>query len=671
MPPARALVVLALLLASTALVARADDDEPRATDLVERAEARLAQVQITASGPPDVVSSLTPDDVKLKVGFTRIRDFVLDRFCTSPGATPDGDATTESTSNFGPATFMFYFDQPHLTMFGRARSLDIARDLVRALVHDGAEAMIVSNAGRLSVVRELTADTGQLLDALDRLESDRTQWDFFAEQEDGRIGEVVEILNDNDDVHRAIAAARSYQRTERFIVDKNLRRLSLLVGRLADLPPPKAVLYFADTLRSNAGEHYLTFFGERLRRESPALGGIASDSFMGALPFDRVLNEASAHGVRFYPVLARGLVTPRDHNFMTSTALFQTQATPTSSSRIRFRDAQNTLTSLASETGGHAFVRGDPPKRIAERIRDDFSCVYVASFDPEGFALDSPLRIIVESLRKDVALRARGRIVLQSAEARLDSRLLGAFSLNRGDEFAPELQVDLIPTGFDDGRYGALLQVSVPGTNLPSSSWDLGASLIYRDRVREEISGRVTVSRPGVPIVLEHELTLRPGRNEIVAVAHETESDFVFSGHLLADWPEPNLQHAVGAVIALVQPTPGAFLRGERTRTSGSLARAGSGLVDGSRPTALLTLVCRGQRQDGSLSVERSLIGSTAVDFPLLLFELGDDDCAQVRDVIPAGTLGPGAYGYEIRVLRDGEPVHQASREFRVATPQP
>ena len=79
MPPARALVVLALLLASTALVARADDDEPRATDLVERAEARLAQVQITASGPPDVLSSLTPDDVKLKVGFTRIREFLLKR----------------------------------------------------------------------------------------------------------------------------------------------------------------------------------------------------------------------------------------------------------------------------------------------------------------------------------------------------------------------------------------------------------------------------------------------------------------------------------------------------------------------------------------------------------------------------------------------------------------
>jgi hypothetical protein len=171
--------------------------------------------------------------------------------------------------------------------------------------------------------------------------------------------------------------------------------------------------------------------------------------------------------------------------------------------------------------------------------------------------------------------------------------------------------------------------------------------------------------------VLEQEVELRPGPGEIVAVAHETASDFVLSDHMRIDWPEPGLDRAICEPIVLVQPTPGAFVRDGRTRTTGSLAQSDDVPVDATRPAALLSQVCRGSRENGEVRVERKLIGSSAVSVPVLDFDLGGDRCAQVRDVIPAGVLGPGSYSYEVQVLQRDSLLDRAQRSFRVAVPEP
>lgn len=663
MPAVRAASFVLVLLASSASGGFADDNReaPRETDLVERAAARLAQVEISVQGAPEDVVALRPQDFKLRVHLRRIREFELDRHCPAP------HEPAPAESGYGPGTFLFYFDQPHLTMAGRARAIDLAGELIDALIGDGAQAMIVSDARALRVVHEPSSDRAALRASLLELENDRAQWDFFAEQEDDRVSEVIEILNSEEDVTRAITVARSYQRQEHFRSDKSWRRLAVLVGQLAALRPPRTVLYFADTMRSNPGEHYLTFFGTRLRSSNVALSRMTSDVVMGGLSFERVLNEASAYGVSFYPVLAQGLVAPMDRNLTGSGAQSRTYAVP-EPSRRRFRDVQDALSSLAEETGGHAFLRGDPAKRIVARLQDDRACLYVASFDPADLPLDRPLRVVVEALRPGIRVQTRGRIVLQSEQARVASRLLGAFSLD-GTDAESDIRTTLIPDAWGKGGYRALLQVVVPPTALPAASWDVGASVVYRERVEDEVSGRVAVTRPEVAVVLEHELTLAPGLHEIVSVAHEAASDFVLSDHRRLELPEPDLRHAVVAPIVTVQPASAAFLRGDRSRTRGSLGWAEAEPLDARLPTALLSLVCRGARQQGAVSVERTLSGSTAVDFPPIEFDLGDDLCAQVRDVIPPDTLGPGSYRYELRVLKRGETVDRAELEIIVGAP--
>lgn len=659
---------LAVAVAPGLASAPGDDREaPRRTELVEEAESRLAQIDVSVIGPRDVVSELGRADFEIKVRARWLDEFEVDSYC----ATPDEENGAVGREPLRPAvSYLFYFDQPHLTLPGRARAMDIARELVARLIAGGDRAMIVSNAARLAVIEEFTNDPQRLRDALDRLENDRTQWDFYATEEEARIARVVDILNREDNVHRAVSLARSFQREEHARTDKSLRRLHIALARLSAIDSRKAVVYFADTLRQNPGEHYVSFFGTRVKQSTSSLSDMTSEAFAAGVAFDHVLNEASAQGIRFYPVYAQGLVTPYDHDRVGSAGLARAGAVP-SSSKVRLRDAQRTLASMSSETGGDVFLRGESPAKIAESIAEDFSCVYTLSFDPADFPEDDPLRVVVRTPRDDIRIESRGRIVFQSASARLAARLLSAFAVGAANDVDFGLRANLVPTAFERGSYEALLQISVPGTGIPAASWELGASLIGRDKILDEVSGTLAAGRPDVPMVLEREIAIRPGPHEIVAVAHESSMGFVLSEHLQVAWPDPNDRPATCGPLALLQPTAGAFVRAGDTRVTGSLARSGDEPVRTELPTALMGLVCRNRRHKGLLRVERALIGDTAVEFPLLEFELVNERCAQIRDLIPAGSLRPGPYRYLMRVLHDGATLHEVARDFIARTSEP
>ncbi len=664
MPRARTALLAAAAagLASAGPAARATQD-PRPSAIVEQAESRLAQVDVAVRGPLEIAGDLGAPDFRLKVHTRRIEQFGVDRQCG-----PRSAAETEGQAPARPALiYVFYFDQPHLTLAGRARALDIARELLPRLLTGDARGMIVSNGRRLAVIEDSTADPARLLAGLGRLEEDRTHWDSYATEEESRVALVTQTLNDDDSVYRAVATARSLQREEHARADTSLRRLAILLTRLSQIEAPKAIVYFADTLRQNPGEHYVSFFGPQHQSIS-AVGNIGSSAFAAGSAFDLVLNAATAQGIRFYSVNAEGLVTPVDRAHLDSWALTRANTVP-SSSRVRFRDAQNTLANMAAETGGQAFVRGETVARMAQSIAADAGCRYTLSFDPTGLPEDQPLRVIVELLREGVQASSRGRIVLVSAAARLSARLLSAFALGEASATDFGLRTGLVPTSFADGSYAALLQIIVPGTLIPAASWQLGATLIERDRVLAEVSGTLAPSDPGVPLVLEREITFGPGPHEIVAVAHEARSDTLLSDHLQVAWPDPNERSATCGPLALLQPAAGIFVRQDARRTSGSLARSADEPIDAALPTALMALVCRGRNNKGPLRVERSLVGQSSVEFPLLEFDPAGDRCVQVRDLIPAGSLVPGSYRYVIRVLSRGAVADEATRAF-VTLPQ-
>jgi hypothetical protein len=251
------------------------------------------------------------------------------------------------------------------------------------------------------------------------------------------------------------------------------------------------------------------------------------------------------------------------------------------------------------------------------------------------------------------------------------SRLLAAFAAPGTVRPDWPLHGTIIPTGFRDGRFHALVQVSVPGSPLPQTEWDLGFSLVSGGKVRTDDSSRVAVSSAGVPVVLEKELVFEPGPFELIMVARETRSNQVASARIEDDWADPDEESASVGPLAILQPSPGAFLREGRIRTEGALARARADGMRTDLPTVIVGLVCRSRSNDQPLVVERRLVGESPVDFPPIDFRPGEDRCAQVLDTIPEDMMTAGGFAYEIRVVQDDQELAAVRREFVAVTPSP
>jgi hypothetical protein len=141
--PHRGPLVLSLLFALTFTVSAAEQDQRLSTDLEERVEKRLIQLDVTVTGPSDVISTLTSEDFELylgniALGGQRVEKIYVDRMCPEtavPRKVKVGDGSGVERKEPPPtASYVFYFDQAHLSMEGRVRSLELARGLIDELV---------------------------------------------------------------------------------------------------------------------------------------------------------------------------------------------------------------------------------------------------------------------------------------------------------------------------------------------------------------------------------------------------------------------------------------------------------------------------------------------------------------------------------------------------------
>jgi hypothetical protein len=338
----------------------------------------------------------------------------------------------------------------------------------------------------------------------------------------------------------------------------------------------------------------------------------------------------------------------------------------------RTRDSQGTLQSIAAETGGRSFINGVTPAKMASQILADMSCVYLLSFDPKGFRQDAPLSVAVKVLRPKVKTTTRGRIVIASESTRLTARLMSAYASPEAKVTTTQVRVGIIPVGYRDGLFTARVQVAVPSTNVPGTTWDMGASLVSSGQVAEDGSGRITLHQAGIPAVWEKDMSFSPGEFELIAVAHEMTTDELASKEVRGAWPKLEAELASFGPIAVSQPTKGGFLRNGQTRTSGAVVAGEEDPLRPDAPTAVVSLVCRAKDQKKPIRVVRTLVGDG--ETPIGTTDLSMDTnerCAQILDLIPARTLGPGSYRYVIAASSGGQELARAERKMFVPDPAP
>nr|NIM61507.1 hypothetical protein [Acidobacteriota bacterium] len=293
------------------------------------------------------------------------------------------------------------------------------------------------------------------------------------------------------------------------------------LDHLEGYAPPKAVLYFADTMRANAGDFYIG-----LVQSSEKVGRLSGDRPQGAVTlskgnyvsqFQQSIDIATEKGVRFYTVQGRGL-TPVSDARTSGGAL---RSIDLAASRARFKDAENALSGLARETGGKSFLGAADAGRIAARILDDLSCLFVLSFRALDLKEDRSTPVWIEVEKPGVELQYRPKLIALSEAAKEKARLAAAFW--SGDRSRESARVIALPTGFEKGKYTVLVQFAIPGSAIAGSDWDMGLTAVLGETRAMDASGRVAVNQPGLPIVFEAEMRFKPGDYTITAVAENNE----------------------------------------------------------------------------------------------------------------------------------------------------
>jgi VWFA-related protein len=627
---------------------------PLLTDLQEQVERRLIQLDVTVSGPSGLISTLTRDDFELYIGNIalggqRIEELYVDSLCSVKSDLREsgqrealGAGVAPLVNSVAPkGSYVFYFDQAHLTMEGRVRSLELARELVEEVVTQGSQAMVVSSGAETRAFADLTHDHMVLLDALDRIEQDPKQLDTFAEAEWNRLAGSYDAVRFGPNFTNFVL--ESIQEAEVAHTVSAVHRLTMVIRRLVDLPPPKVLLYFGDTLNSRPGQVFL---------HPHAFTDIGpGDRYRAAEAVDAMLNDAGAAGVRIYAIQA-GI----PHDPMAGGARLY-GLRENYSHRVDHRAphaARHTLVALGKQTGGGCFLYGTPVAKMVRKLRKDLSCVYLLSFDPTGLPENRRLGVQLEVTRPKVKARTRRQIVVRSDLRRRHTDLTAAFA-------SPDLSISglplagrAIPIDYSNGEYATLVQLAVPPSSHAPSQWNFGISPAAGG-TKNTASAGLSMDRPGVPVVFEAQLRLPPGPHALVLAAQNETSQEIGTQTLRGTWPDPDDAPITIGPVALLQPADALFLRDDAVKKRGLYICAEGQPIATDRLTALITLVCTdGSREGSPVRVKRSLTGFDATSFPVVEIDLsGDDRCIQVRDLVPAQTITEGVFTYEVRVLDD------------------
>lgn len=412
-------------------------------------------------------------------------------------------------------------------------------------------------------------------------------------------------------------AGRWYSQTQ-----TDLIRLSITLARLADTDFPKAIIYVADLFPHVLG-------GGNLYQSD-------SDRVMSTL--DDLLSKAAAYGVRFYTF------------------------------RPPAGRATEVLYGLATDTGGRILYGGSTASKLAEQVAADSSCMYLISFDPAELPKDKKLSVRVRVRKRKVEVLARKRVISLSPSRLLTDRILAGFVAPAASRSDFEVRIHVVPTGFSKGKFQALVQIEADPSEIPGVRWTMGASLVSRGKVRDAFSRRISINLPHVTPVLERVVSFKPGEFEVIAVSYNGTENTMGSESLKGMWPHEKKTPSVGP-MTILQPTAGAFVRGEEVRTQGLLAVLQADALDPSAEALLMCILCDGnksRKNPRSLSVRRTLIGPSEHQFQDQVIDFGEERCAFLQDVILPNTLAPGSYVYKVSMQENAQVAAENEYTFQM-----
>ncbi len=438
--------------------------------------------------------------------------------------------------------------------------------------------------------------------------------------------------------------------------DARLRALRIVADALAPLQQKKAVIYFSAGMSRNGQDNQV-----ELRAAT---------------------NAAVRANMSIYPVDTRGLVAivpGGDAGQASRGGVGLFSGRNVSQQFDQLAASQDTLVSLAADTGGRAFTDSNDLSGVFTQVRRDISGYYLLGYSSTNATQDGRFRRVqVRTKRNDLRIEARNGYYAERDFAHTSS---GDRETQLRNELDAAVSATDVPVLVGAGwfrltadRYYIPISVVVPGASVPVGAngeaivdvlgqvRDEQGRAIGRMRETLRIPGAGGATLAGKQVLYTSSVTLPPGRFSVKVVVRENASGAV--GSFEAPVVVPELKQAtlkMSSVVLSTQVQP--WTKG---RTDNPLVREGVQLlpnltrvVGASQPIYFYYEVYEPASIDGAEPLLRTslafyrgkvkvfetpVVERSAVDVP-------DRKAAVFQFELPAGSLAAGLYTCQINVI--------------------
>ena len=269
---------------------------------------------------------------------------------------------------------VLFFDMTSMPIQDQIRAQDSAVKFVKTQITASDLVAIMTFAADVKVVRDFTDDRDQLIKDIKNL----------------TVGEGTGFdTTDSSDAASDTGAAFSADDSEFniFNTDRQLSALETAAKMLGSLPEKKALVYFASGLTQDKNGN-------------------------NQAQLTATENAAIKANVSFYPIDARGLVASGPLGDATKGATSGQGAFTGSSQRsaqASFQGQQETLTTLAADTGGKALLDNNDLGVGIVQAQKDISSYYILGYYSTNTALDGHYRKIDLKIKRDLSAKLEYR----------------------------------------------------------------------------------------------------------------------------------------------------------------------------------------------------------------------------------------------------------------------
>ena len=470
-----------------------------------------------------------------------------------------------------------YFDMSSMGSGDQLRALTAAEKFIRTQMTSVDLVSIMRYAGgAVDVLQDFTADRNRLLSILQTL----------------IVGEGQGSVDSIEDASSADVGAAFGQDDSEFNVfntDRQLSALQTAAHMLGELNEKKSLIYFASGLRLN---------------------GVDNQAQLHA-----TVDAAIRAGVSFWPIDARGLVASAPLGDATkgspgNAGMYSGAAAQAGAQG--FQQSQDTLFSLAGDTGGKALLDYNDLDRGIVNAQQAISDYYILEYYTTNPALDGRFRRVKITVGKPAEAKLEfrqgyyagkefGKFNVADKERQLEDALMlddpiteltiameiNYFQLNRAEYFVP--LVVKIP-----GRELALAKKGGADRTLIDFVGEIkdiyGGNTVsnVRDNVNIKLSDATAAELAHRPIEYDAGFTLLPGKYMIKFLARDDDTGRI--GTYQTNFTIPNLNREVQKV-----PISSVVLSGQRVDMKDALYDAMKG-KDQAKATAANPLIVDGRK---------------------------------------------------------------------------